>query len=81
MYGTFCLILLAASRGELLGRGQWIPMGSGKILGAKPGHETPKDAVSGPRRCCGVRFQQTPGSRHSPTCSGPVAAHPLSFRA
>lgn len=63
---------------------QWVPMGAGKILvGAKPGHEVPKDADY---RTDAMKRRALPtnswfSSLTYTQWSGVLHAHPLSFRA
>ena len=63
---------------------QWVPMGAGKIyVGAKPGHETPKDAEY---RSETMMRQALPTNSWFSSLtymqwSGVLHAHPLSFKA
>ena len=63
---------------------QWIPMGAGKILvGAKPSHESPKDAEyrSGAMRQQALPTNSWFSSLTYMQWSGVLHAHPLSFKA
>lgn len=78
---TGCLLAVA---GFSVAAEPWVPMGSGKIyVGAKAGHETPKDAVF--RTEAMLRRALPTNSWFSSLTymqwSGVLHAHPLSFRA
>ena len=75
----FSTVLSSLALGE-----SWVPMGSGKIFaGAKPGHETPKDAEY---RTEAMMRQAVPTNSWFSSLtymqwSGVLHAHPLSFKA
>ena len=84
MFRSLVLVLASTIIGVPAMAEPWVPMGSGKIfVGAKPGHETPKDAVY---RTEAMMRQALPTNSWFSSLtymqwSGVLHAHPLSFRA
>ena len=84
MFRHAAILSLAVTLSGLIQAEPWVPMGAGKIfVGAKPGHEAPKDAEY--RSAMMMRQALPTNSWFSSLAykqwSGVLHAHPLSFKA